>query len=83
MSHLPQLNYTTLGNRDVFPLDLSSFLDHDILIGTALRRIGEDLPDPTKPLELEIWLVCGDTTPDLDRRLICLPVEKDDPLRTI
>ena len=63
MSHLPQLNYTTLGDLDALPFDLSSFLDQDILIGTVLKRIGEDLPVPAKPSELELWLVCGDTLP--------------------
>ena len=58
MSHLPQLNYTTLGDRGALPFDLSSFLDHDILIGTVLGRIGEGLPGvPVKPSELELWLV--------------------------
>ena len=63
MFHLPQLSYTTLGDRGALPFDLSSWLDHDIVVGTVLGRIGESLLVPAKPSELELWLVCSDTLP--------------------
>lgn len=65
MFHLPQLNYTTLGDQGALPFDLSSFRDQNIVIGTIVGRIGERLPDPVKPSELELWLVWGGTLPQI------------------
>ena len=55
------LNYTILGldNFQVFP---HRIWDEEILVDELLENISKGMKNPIEPSELELWLVCNNTS---------------------